>query len=1003
MRGLSSSDDEEKRKLSPSYRARRASRSSSSNPTSTRTIATVLTLAAAACLWRLTDTHGSDNDARARSLGKVGRLTESERSAWEAVVERCEDLHRLPGVPESHWTRKESDRFQPGTKPTLVRNATIWTGKDDGKEILYNTDVLLDRGLIVKIGENLEGGLEGLEAVDADGAWVTPGIFDMHSHIGVDSSPGFSATDDTNSLAAPVLPHLRSLDGINGHDLAYRRTVAGGVTTSLILPGSANNVGGQAFVIKLRPTPERTIDSLVLEMPWNVKLPSGERKVKGDPPRWRHMKMACGENIRGVYHQTRLDLSWNFRSNFDAARTLKQKQDKFCSRALAAQEKVGYLMDNKGDVEDFPDDLKLEALVDVLRGKVKVNTHCYETTDLNAFVRHTVEFEFPVAAFHHAHETYLVPDLLKSAWPGNGSATPAVAIFSTNGRYKREAWRGSDYAGKVLSEQGIDVIYKSDHPVSDSRHVLYQAQQGHHFGLPAHLALASVISTPARRAGFDHRIGYMRQNYDADLVLWSAHPLSLGATPQQVWIDGIPQIVESFPPATPTEGETTRRHGPPQASLPKDFDPTREQEDDDFDFLNPGESEHAKGPVLASSVKFVDVAEVILPGEHGDELNSLADEKGVHPPFQVVVEDGKISCFAKTCETGRHTSVVDLRGGSLLPTFTSFGAALGLTEIIAEKSTTEAALWDPLLNAKLSETQQKVAAHVGVKAIDALSFGGKHLKTAAENGVGKAITAPISNDFLGGLSVTFRTGASNILEDGAIMREVSAVHVAVGYFGSAAPVAIEVAALRRLLTRTSEDAYRGSLEEPHRRAFDKVSSGKLPLVIRVDKADVIATLLRLKEEVEEAGGVEQRWIVAGGQEAHLLASELAAANIAVILTSPRAFPTTWDRRRSLPGPPLTPDTPAVVLHKAGVRVAFGIEEWQARLVMWEAAWAQKLSRGHVSREEAVAWISTNFDEMFDLKREKDGKVDFVAFERDPFEFGSRVVATSAGSQVKILP
>jgi hypothetical protein len=162
---------------------------------------------------------------------------------------------------------------------------------------------------------------------------------------------------------------------------------------------------------------------------------------------------------------------------------------------------------------------------------------------------------------------------------------------------------------------------------------------------------------------------------------------------------------------------------------------------------------------------------------------------------------------------------------------------------------------------------------------------------------------------------------------------------------------------------------------------------------------------------------------AGGQEAHLLASELAAANIAVILTSPRAFPTTWDRRRSLPGPPLTLDTPSVVLHKAGVRVAFGIEEeWQARLVMWEVAWAQKLSRGSVTRAEAVAWVSTNFDEMFGLERAKYGKIDFVAFEvrtpapahfarfpdahprqRDPFEFGSRVVAASAGAQVKILP
>lgn len=289
--------------------------------------------------------------------------------------------------------------------------------------------------------------------------------------------------------------------------------------------------------------------------------------------------------------------------------------------------------------------------------------------------------------FHHAHETYLVPDLLKSAWPGNDSATPAVAIFSTNGRYKREAWRGSDYAGKILSEQGIDVIYKSDHPVTDSRHVLYQAQQGHHFGLPAHLALASVSSTPARRAGFDHRIGYMRRNYDADVVLWSSHPLSLGATPQQVWIDGIPQIVESFPPAAPTEEERTRKNGPPQASLPKNFDPTREQEDDDFGFLNPGESKHAKGPSLVDSVKFVDVAEMILPVENRAELVSLAEEKGVRPPFEVVVEDGRISCLSETCKTGRRTRVVNLRGGSLLPTLTSFGAALGLTEIIAVRST----------------------------------------------------------------------------------------------------------------------------------------------------------------------------------------------------------------------------------------------------------------------------------------------------------------------------
>jgi hypothetical protein len=229
MRGLSSSDDEEKRKGSPSYRHnRRASKTSSSTPTSLSVLASLLALAGAAWLWSFTDNHGTATHGRARSLGKVGRLTESERAAWDAVVERCEDLHRLPGVPESHWTRGESDRYQPvrsdykggrrrlanplpcrccqGTKPTLIRNATIWTGEDSGKEVLYNTDILLDRGLIVKIGENLDAGLEGLETFDANGAWVTPGIFDMVSTIHPSTALALSPSSSTRTSALTARP-----------------------------------------------------------------------------------------------------------------------------------------------------------------------------------------------------------------------------------------------------------------------------------------------------------------------------------------------------------------------------------------------------------------------------------------------------------------------------------------------------------------------------------------------------------------------------------------------------------------------------------------------------------------------------------------------------------------------------------------------------------------------------------------------------------------------------
>ncbi|GAA5934442.1 hypothetical protein JCM3775_000359 [Rhodotorula graminis] len=1024
MKGLaSSSDDEEKVKRSTVSRSRPSARPRPPHlPTST---SVSLALIAIAALWLSTRHLSSPQHGDAAAVRPLSELGPDERASWtREVVDRCEELHALPGVPDSFSSRNLSDRYAPGTSPTLIRNATIWTGQDDGKQILYNTDVLLDRGLVVEIGEDirlestntrtqvvdahgayLESANTRTQVVDAHGAWLTPGIFDMHSHVGVDSLPGLSGADDTNSVQGAVLPHLRSLDGINGHDLAFRRIVSGGVTSSLVLPGSANNVGGQAFVIKLRPTAERTIDSLVLEMPWNVKLPSGERKKRGDPPRWRHMKNACGENIRRVYGQTRLDLAWNWRSNLDKARTLKRQQDKFCRRALAATRLGRALVDDKGDIESFPDDLQLEALVDVLRGKVKVNTHCYETTDLDQYVRLTHEFEFPVAAFHHAHETYLVPDLLKSAWPGNGTSTPAVALFATNGRYKREAWRGSEYAARVLNEHNISVIFKSDHPVTDSRFLLYQAQQGHHFGLPAHKALASITTVPAITAGLSHRIGFLKPNYDADAVLWSAHPLSLGATPQQVWIDGVAQLVESFPPAPPGDDELARKNGPPQASLREDYDPTREQEDDGFDWINPGETVRRKKPEVVEHVKFVNVGEVLL--KDAQQPGLVEQQDGGAAPFEVVVEDGKIVCTGDKCVTADEVKTVDLKNGSLLPTLVTFGSALGLTDIIAEKTTTDSPSFDPLLNSKLSFVQQQYGPKVSVRALDGLSFGGKQLVTAEENGVGKAITAPLGKGFFRGLSVAFRTGAAHVLEDGAILNEAAALHVAIGHFGGPAPVALEIAELRSLLLGGLDNSTFDDKWTPVD-YFGEVAKGKIPLVVKANKADVIASLIRLKNEVELAGDASQRWIIHGGAEAHLLAAELAAAHIGVILSRGRSLPETWDERRALPGPPLTLDTPQTVLHRAGVMLAIGTdEEWMPRSVVQEAGWAQKLSRGQVSRKEAIAWVSTNFDELFGLEDEsvddEDAKVDFVAFERDPFEFGARVVAVSSGSGVKLFP
>ncbi|KAI0710537.1 hypothetical protein C8Q76DRAFT_858520 [Earliella scabrosa] len=136
--------------------------------------------------------------------------------------------------------------------------------------------------------------------------------------------------------------------------------------------------------------------------------------------------------------------------------------------------------------------------------------------------------------------TYLVPDTLKSAY----GHPPAVALFATQARYKREAFRGSKFVPRIFADNGLQVVMKSYHPVLNSWYLVYEAQQAHYYGLPHNLALAAVTSTPAKVGWVRTTASDMskRVRYDADIVLWDSHPLALGATPQQVWIDGVAQI-----------------------------------------------------------------------------------------------------------------------------------------------------------------------------------------------------------------------------------------------------------------------------------------------------------------------------------------------------------------------------------------------------------------------------------------------------------------------------
>ncbi|KAJ7746634.1 hypothetical protein B0H16DRAFT_1556562 [Mycena metata] len=849
----------------------------------------------------------------------------------ESTLARCRALGVKPGPAPSFHLRTQSDRFQPGTPAVLVKNATIWTGRVDGLEVLKG-DIFLDGGIIVAVGVVKKSLLDQHkhDIVDAQGAWVTPGIVDVHSHLAVESTPALTGAGDGNSLKGLVLPFLRSLDAMNTHDDGFALAVAGGITTSLILPGSADAMGGQGFVIKLRPTKERSSSALLLEPPFGL---NGSDLDYNIPPRWRHMKHACGENPARVYAGTRMDTVWSVRKAYDEARKMKNLQDKYCEKALTGQ---------WASLGEFPSELALEALVDVLRGKFKVQTHCYEAVDIDAFIRMSNEFQFPVAAFHHAHESYLVPEVLKRGY----EHPPASAIFASFSRYKREAYRHSEFAARILADNGLKVIMKSDHPAIVSRYLVHEAQQAHYHGLSTNLALASVTSTPSETLGLDHRIGFVKPGYDADIVLWDSHPLALGATPSQVFIDGIPQLANPHVSTKPAS----------QQSAPKTPNFDKEIKDTiKYEGLPPLEA----ATQTSGAVLFRNISTFWTRGDFGIRIAEDADN--------VLVKDGVIVWTGPDVELTSASIdgalIVDLQGGSVSPALVSAGSMMGLQEIAMEQSTTDGGVFDPLS----MEIPTVLGEQTVIRAVDGLQFGTRDALLAYRDGVASAITAPNGYGMFQGLSVSFSLGSRNKLEKGAVLQEIAGIHVSLS-LELPSSVSTQIATLRRLLLQPPKDEHGLELQQ--------VSRGSLPLVVTVHSADVIANLLLLKQEVETKVGKTMEMTLLGATEAHLLAPEIAAAGVGIILSPPRSFPYTWEQRRILAGPPLTAQSSAAWLAAHNITVGLGpqgvnamapMSNWAVRNLRFDMAWVALESGGSISKEVALSMASSNIETLLGVR------------------------------------
>lgn len=721
------------------------------------------------------------------------RLSELHLNRLHNGLQKCRELNTPPtqyDFPTPSRVNPRWNAFTGQKKTVILRNATLF----DGKSVVGDVDIEFSKGVIVSVSAlaSVNSVSSGATLIDLHGKYVTPGLIDMHSHHLAGPWPPLSANDDVNEVnpaSGPLTPFVRIQDSIKPDDVATTIIASGGITSSLILPGSANIMGGEGIMVKnlLRsgPNGEEVVEELLLEH----GVPHAERR--------RFMKMACGENPRKVYHHTRMGNAWTFRHHMERAKELMGKQDEWCAAAAVAGESgddaaIAALLNDKGGL---PEELELESSVAMLRGKIGINVHCYEPEDFEDMLLHSKEFKFRIQAFHHALSAWKVPELLKDS-----EENITVATFSTFGFYKKEAYEANLWAGKVLSDHGVPVAYKSDHgdQMLNAKYLLFQAATAHSFHLPHDLALQSVTSVPAKSLALDHRIGYVRPGYDADIVVWDSHPLSLGATPLQVYIDGRatldPSKVEESLPSV------SNQKAPEEPKMRLNMAPDVRNE-----ACNKIDDSQSKVVITGITKSYV----------HRTK-SSLSNEK-----MTLVLEAGELVCFdtPRNClSSAVGGQTVDLQNGHVLPGLTAVTTALGMFEISAEDRTSDGTI---------SRNSEAVDPESVVYAKHGIHLEGRSFQRARMGGITRAISAPISGGFQGGVSVGFKTSGKQTILDGGIFKDDVALHFTLGQRakGDSTPtVSSAVEKLRRILVQNKgKDNIYGNAEK-----------GRLPVVVHAE-------------------------------------------------------------------------------------------------------------------------------------------------------------------------
>jgi imidazolonepropionase-like amidohydrolase len=381
----------------------------------------------------------------------------------------------------------------------LIQNATILTVSHG---IIENGSILIKDGKIVEVGSSIQAPT-GARVIDATGQFVMPGIIDCHSHIAIEGG--------VNEGSVSISSIANIAEVLDSDDVGIYRDLAGGVTTANILHGSANSIGGQTIVIKLRwgqPAAKLPFEGALP----GIKFALGENpkrsnfSIPGQPKRYPATRMGVEEAIRGAFTEAR-----DYKNSWEAYRKRISGGEK---NALPPRR-----------------DLRLEPLVEVLNGKRYVHAHCYREDEILMLLRVAKEFGFKVRTFQHVLEGYKVADELAAA--GAGAST-----FSDWWAYKVEAYDAIPYNAAMMTKRGVVVSVNSD-DAAEATHLNQEAAKSMKFGGLTHdEALKLVTINPAMQLGIDKRVGSIDVGKDADLVIYNHDPLSAYAVAQKTIIDG---------------------------------------------------------------------------------------------------------------------------------------------------------------------------------------------------------------------------------------------------------------------------------------------------------------------------------------------------------------------------------------------------------------------------------------------------------------------------------